>query len=434
MGFVKIRAIFAVLAVATLATPLAHGADAPAKVTLEQAMEAAAKSSPDLAVVAERVTQSEADVRSAYAGFLPQVTAQGSYLWYNKELPLVFNGIDTGIFLQKNPTYSGQVVGTLPLLNPQAFPVLAAAKHGERATEYAAFAGRQELMLGVAQAYWANVVTGQLVKAADEAVANAHELSRVAGEQVKAQVTTNLALFRAKAAEEQAQQFAISARGSQAQAQAALRRLTGIEGPIEVVAPQVADPAPANEAELWRYAQAHRADLLAANEAVKARIALYHGRFNAYVPLIAAQGEWHYTSNPGFIGEHDGGSLGVVAQWNLLNGGLREQQIGRASSQAREAAAQYHVAERRAREEVSKAVTDLQTAIATRDAAREGAEFARQAQTLAQTQYRAGTATNLEVTQANATLLQAQAGFAQAEAQAAIAQLALKLASGDSLH
>ena len=433
-GYAAGAILLAVLAIA--AARVASAAEVTrTKLTLDEAMEAAAKTSPDLAAAAERVTQSQEDVRSAYAGFLPQVTAQGSYLWYNKDLPLSFPGAPPlGIFLQKSPTYTGQVLGTLPLLNPQAYPILAAAKHGERATEYAIFAGRQELLLGVAQAYWANVVTNQLVKAADEAVANAHELSRVAGEQVKAQVTTSLALFRAKAAEEQAQQFAISARGSQAQAQAALRRLTGIEGAIEVVAPQVSDPAPANEAASWEFARVHRPDLLAANEAVKARISLYHGRFNGYLPLIAAQGEWHYTSNPGFVGEHDGGSLGFVAQWNLFNGGLREQQLGRVASQARESAAQYHATERKAREEVSKSVTDLQTAIATRDAAREGAEFARQAQTLAQSQYRAGTATNLEVTQANATLLQAQAAFAQAEAQAAIAQLALRRAVGDSLH
>ena len=414
----------------------ASASKASTKLTLDEAMDLAARTSPDLAAAAEKITQAQDDVRSAWAFFLPQVTAQGSYLWYDRDIKLAIPGGPVlDLYLQKSPTHAGQIVGTLPLFNPQGFPTLAAARHGEKATEAAVAQGRQELLLGVAQAYWANVVTADLVKASDEAVANAKELSRVAGEQVKAQVTTNLALYRARAAEEQAQQFAISARGAQAQAAAALRRLTGVEGPIEVEKPAaLPPPSVLDEDTLWAQAKTKRPDLRAANEALLARGSLANASYTRYLPFVAAQAERHYTSNEGLTGFNYGGSYGFVASWTLFDGNLREQAMAKARSQRREAQAQLVSGERKARQELSGAITDLQTALATRDAAKEGAEFARQAQALAQSQYRAGTATNLEVTNANATLLQAEASLAQAEAQAAVAQLALKAALGDPLH
>lgn len=420
------------------ATAGAVAAEAVTTLTLEKAMELADESNPDLAVAAERVSQSQADVNSAYAGFLPHVQANGNYLWQDQATVIRKFGDITvpggPIVVQENHGYAAQVQGTWPLLNPTAFPTLSAAKHGQHATAAAYAAGRQELFYGVAQAFWAVAVTDRLVLAGDEAVANAGELVRVANEQVKAEVATNLALLRARTAEEQAKQVRLSARGARGAAEAALRRLTGVEGSIRVEAPAATTPAVPDDATLWKTAQEKRPDLLSAREAIAARSSLKRAGQLSYLPLIAGQGTWYYTSNEGLTGKTDGYNGGLIASWTIFDGGLREARNSKLRSQEREAIAASESALRRAREEVSRASLDLATALAARDAARETAKLATQAQALAETSYRAGAATNLEVTQANATLLQAQAGLAQAEAQAALAGLALRKVTGEPLR
>lgn len=437
----RLCAAAAAAAAAMLAVmPATAGAaepDAVTTLTLEKAMELADESSPDLAVAAERVSQSQSDVRSAWAGFLPHVQAGGSYLVHDEAIVISRLGTITlpdPILFQEKQVYGAQVQGTWPLLNPTAFPTLSAAKHGQRATAAAYAAGRQEVFYGVAQAFWAVAVTDRLVLAGDEAVANAGELVRVANEQVKAEVATNLALLRARTAEEQAKQVRLSARGARGAAEAALRRLTGVEGPIRVEVPAATTPTVPDDAALWKTAQEKRPDLLSAREALAARSSLKRAGQLSYLPLIAGQGTWYYTSNEGLTGKNDGYNGGLVASWTIFDGGLREAKVSKLRSQEREAIAASESALRRAREEVSRASLDFATALAARDAARETAKFATQAQALAVTSYRAGTATNLEVTQANATLLQAQAGLAQAEAQAALAALALRKVTGEPLR
>jgi len=441
-GFAAGALLLAVVAAAMmLFIPATAGAAESANattLTLEKAMQLADESNPDLAVAAERVSQSQSDVRSAYAGFLPHVIAQGSHLIYDEplilDLPVIPGVTDGPITLQEKIVTQGQIQATWPLLNVQAFPTLAAARHGEKATAAAYAQGRQELFYGVAQAFWAVAVTDRLVVAGDEAVANAAELVRVANEQVKAEVATNLALLRARTAEEQAKQVRLSARGSRGAAEAALRRLTGVEGAIVVDVPAATTPSIPDDAALWKTAQEKRADLLSAREAVAARASLKRAAQLSYLPVIAGQGTYYQTTNEGLGGKSTGYNGGLVASWTIFDGGLREAKISKLRSQEREAIAAGESTLRKAREEVSRASLDLATALAARDAARETGGLAKEAQALAQVSYRAGTATNLEVTQANATLLQAQAGLAQAEAQAALAELALRKVTGQPLR
>lgn len=407
-------------------------------ISLEEAFALADRNNPDLAVAAENVAQARIDVRRAWAAFLPQATAQGSYLWYDKEVSFDIEPVPGTVYsftLQESPAWQGQVTATWPLFNPEGFPTLSAARLGAEASAAAREAGRQELLLGVAHAWWGIAVGDRLVAAAEEGLANAAELVRISNEQVKARVATELALLRARAAEEESRRFLLSARGARGSAEAGLRRLTGVEGPIAIVRTESADVVlPADDAALWEAARAKRPDLRAAEAAASAAKSMQRAAVASYLPVIAGQATGYYTSTEGLGGANEGGSAGFVAQWNLLDGGLREARLARAASERREAAARLESARAAAREEITRTTLELRTAVGARDAAREGAALARRAQALAQAQYKAGTATNLEVTQANAALLQAQAALAQGEAQAALAALALRKALGEPLR
>ena len=430
--------LVAILAVALLMFPATAGAAESTTLTLEQAMTLADETNPDLAIAAEKVKQAQADYRSAFAGFLPHVKAQGSYLFNDEEILIEeFSGfaLPEPIVLQDDKTVGAQVQATWPLVNLQAPAQLKAAAHARNATAAGYANGRQQLFYAVAQAFWYVAVADQLVVASEEAVKNTGELVRVANEQVKAQVATDLALLRARTAEEEAKRALISARGLRGAAEAGLRRLTGVDGPIAVNAvPVETQPTVFDADALWATAEKNRPDLLSAKEAVLARRNAKRAEQLGYLPVIAGQGTWYRTNTEGFTGKKEGWNAGFVASWSIFDGGLREARVSKASSQEREAVASEESAVRKARAEVSTARLELETAIAGRDAAREAAGFAKRAQALADTAYRAGTAINLEVASANETLLRAQAGLANAEAEAALAALNLKLATGVPLR
>jgi outer membrane protein TolC len=414
-------------------------------VTLTEAHAAALSGNPDLAVVRARVALASVDVKRAWAYFLPQLTVGGELLMYDEEqtlkfeLPPQFAGIELPeTKLTENPTLNWQATLLVPLLNLPGFSSLDAARAGERAAEQTEAATREQLLLGVSAAYVSVLVADGLLVAGEESVRNAAELVRVARAQVEAQVTTELSLLRAQVAEADAKRQVIDAQSARESALAALRRVTGLEGELAVVAVPVDETEldrwlAANEGALMEAARRQRPDLAAAEAVLSARASLDEATWHRYSPTVAARAQWQSTSNEGLTGDGTTGTVGLVAEWKLYDGGLREAETDTQRLERRAAEAQRDSLLATLREELSRARSDLRKARAGREVARQAVELSGKAQRLAQVSYQAGTVTNLEVTQANAALFQSRATLAQAESGTALAALNLRRALGESL-
>jgi hydrophobe/amphiphile efflux-1 (HAE1) family protein len=437
----------ALLLAAVGATTLfpAHAGAQARTVTLTEAHAAALSGNPDLAVVRARVALASVDVKRAWAYFLPQLTVGGELLMYDEEqtlkfeLPPQFAGIELPeTKLTENPTLNWQATLLVPLLNLPGFSSLDAARAGERAAEQTEAATREQLLLGVSAAYVSVLVADGLLVAGEESVRNAAELVRVARAQVEAQVTTELSLLRAQVAEADAKRQVIDAQSARESALAALRRVTGLEGELAVVAVPVDETEldrwlAANEGTLVEAARRQRPDLAAAEAVLSARASLDEATWHRYSPTVAARAQWQSTSNEGLTGDGTTGTVGLVAEWKLYDGGLREAETDTQRLERRAAEAQRDSLLATLREELSRARSDLRKARAGREVARQAVELSGKAQRLAQVSYQAGTVTNLEVTQANAALFQSRATLAQAESGTALAALNLRRALGESL-
>jgi HAE1 family hydrophobic/amphiphilic exporter-1 len=225
-----------------------------AKVTLAEAYEQALKHNPDLALAAEQVRAAQVNVDRAWAYFLPQAKLQGSYTWYDEELQFEFKlppnlaalaGDLPPTKIQESPTFQWQAQVTLPLVNLEGLAAMRASKSAVRANEHTVEAARQEVLMGVAYAYHTIAALDRAAAAAEQAKLNAKETLRVAEAQRAAETATELGVIRARTAEAEANEMAIQVKAGRDTASAALRRLTGLKGEIEVDA---APPGPTGAA------------------------------------------------------------------------------------------------------------------------------------------------------------------------------------------
>lgn len=411
-----------------------------AKVTLAEAYEHALKHNPDLALAAEQVRAAQVNVDRAWAYFLPQAKLQGSYTWYDEELQFEFKlppnlaalaGDLPPTKIQESPTFQWQAQVTLPLVNLEGLAAMRASKSAVRANEHIVEAARQEVLMGVAYAYHTIAALDRAAAAAEQAKLNAKETLRVAEAQRAAETATELGVIRARTAEAEANEMAIHVKAGRDAACAALRRLTGLTGDIEVDAAPPAPQAPQGALEGWvAEARAARADVKAAEAQVAAAEAMDAGYWAPYLPVIAGQATYWQTTNEGLTGQGDGANWGLVAEWKLYDGGLREAQMHERESHARSARLSRERVVASLREEIDKAAAELSAATAALETSRQYEALAARGQKLAQIAYGAGTVTNLEVSDANAQHMKATAGLAQAEVKAAIAALAFEKALG----
>jgi outer membrane protein TolC len=173
--------------------------------------------------------------------------------------------------------------------------------------------------------------------------------------------------------------------------------------------------------------------LAALTAAARARSALADSTWQRYTPVVAGRAQWQSTSNEGLTGDGSTGTVGLVAEWKLYDGGLREAETSARGLEQRAAEARLAVLQATMREELARARADLGRARAGRDVARQAVALATRAQQLAQIAFQAGTVTNLEVTQANAALFQARAALAQAESGTALASLSVRRVLGEDV-
>jgi outer membrane protein TolC len=189
---------------------------------------------------------------------------------------------------------------------------------------------------------------------------------------------------------------------------------------FEVVEP--GEPAlPGDLSSLEAQSLRDRPDVKSAREAEASARGARFGTAGKYLPSVGAFGRWQIANVAGFTGDNSSWAVGLAANWNILDGGLREAELREANAKIAETEAQRKGAEARAVLEVKQATLDLQSAKANAQKASETRELARENQRLIDVSYAAGAATALEQADAQTALSSAEVA---AEAEALNAKLA----------
>ena len=457
------RAGLALLMLLAAAAPAA----AQRVLTLPDTLAMARKQSRDLQAARARLEQAATTIDQAWAALLPTAAAQGKYTHNYKEVTLDIAAFSGGIFgladvikaTSGNPVQNGVINQfeqtaasqlakqgsiviqkaeqldsvlsvTVPLIVPSAYPALTSAKKSYRSAEANFAVTEASLLLSAAQAFYAAAGTDELLAARKHAVEVAQKTRDDARARFEAGVVNRVELMRAQLALVRAEQAVREADDARAQGYRALATLLVLHEPF-VVDPGTV-PAERNDRvdDLAQQALVLRPEMTALEKSLDATRAQATSALWRWAPTLSAFGNVRAFNYTGFAGDNYSWAVGAQLDWVLYDGGVRDAQRKLARAQSRESEARLL----QLRDSITDDVWNAERALSTKRRALETAESAVQLSEetlgLVRSQHDAGTATQLDLLQAQDALVTAEVGRAQARFDLQLSDLNLQRIAG----
>jgi len=413
-----------------------HAAPAPAapdELTLADALAELERANPTLEQARARAAEAGGVARQAWAPLLPTLAAQGTYLANRDQV--IFAAPVSPTQVRKvviQPAEQMSITGTahVPLIEPQGWFDVAAARNAEHASDASLEASRRTLRAGFTQAAHASRAGEELVTASEAAVASAEELAASARRMLAAGTAAPLDRLRAETEVVKRTSDLTQARANLAQSRLALGILLGRERPVRVVVPEIPLLEVPPVEDLARAALEARPELAVQRAQVDSAKAQVRSAWARLAPNLSATGAVFSADVPYPTGFKDGWRATVDLVWPIYDGGFRYGKKREAEARLDSALAGQEAQRLTVIQEVSDAARDvgvtrerLRLAESQRGLAAEAAATARRG-------FEAGVASSLDVIDANDRLFQADVGLADAHAHVAQAAVALDRAVG----
>jgi outer membrane protein TolC len=322
---------------------------------------------------------------------------------------------------------------TMPLLQPALFPAIEAVKVGVDTSQANYDASEDSVLYSVAQAFYTCAISDEVLVARRSNIEVARATLENARARFAAGAVTKVDVDRAENALVRAQQNELEALYGREQSYRTLGTLIQASGPLHVQPPAAfaasASPTPPPEQSLdvtLKLRPEFRAyELSAKSYEVQSRVFAWR-----WAPALSAFGNARAFNYDNFIREHHAWAVGVQLDWLIFDGGARNAQKRLAAAQAAESQAQAEVLADSIRDDIANSRSQLTTKDHGRVAAERQVALSRETIDLVRTQYEAGTATQLDLLQAQDNLVAAELTLAQAHFDVATADLSLRRAVG----
>jgi outer membrane protein TolC len=393
--------------------------------TLDDALALAKRHNYNLVAEQERLAQAQTNITSAWATLLPTIAAQGRYTRNYKQFE--FPTAMGNLLIQPVNQLDGVISFSAPLIVPAAYPGLAAVKAGVRQSE-ATFEGNEDnILLGVAQAFYAAGISDEVVVARLSSIEVARATLDNAKTRLTAGTVTKVDVDRAELALVRAEQLAREARHSRDQAYRGLATLIQIDTPFRVVAPPVAPMVPNDDINTVLQL---RPEFRALQEAVVAAAKTRETDALRWSPSVSAFGNARKFNYDNFAFNRYSWAVGAQLDWVIFDGGSRDALRKQAAHQEAEAQARAAALRDTIRDDLANGKSLLETKQHALEAANRSVELAKETIDLVRTQYEAGSVTQVDLLQAQDGLVGAQEALAQAHFDVAVADLSLRRAAG----
>jgi outer membrane protein TolC len=458
--------VVARLAIAAAGLLVASPALAQRALTLDEALVLARAHNRDLRAARARLEQSATNVEQAWAALLPQIAAQGKYTHNYREVTLdlgqrlnqgtlglseviratsadpaqqaaldqleqrLSSASAAPVVIQKGEQLDLGLTATVPLVVPYAYSALAAARqaHGANAANHSVT--EATVLLAVAQTYYTAAGTDELLLACRNAVGVAKKTLEDARARLRVGAATNVEVMRAEVAVVRAEQAEAETEDVQAQTYRALATLVGTHEPLRAIAARTVPAEPPPERTLVESALRLRPELLYYQRSLEAAASTARSSFWRWAPTLSAFGNVQAFNYQGFSGDKYSWAIGLQLDWTLYDGGIRDAQRRSAWAQRREHAARLELL----RDSVTDDAVNSRRALGTRrralDSAVRSAELSRETLRLVRAQYETGKATQLDLLQAQDSLVAAEVAVARARFALALADVQLKRDAG----
>jgi len=189
-----------------------------------------------------------------------------------------------------------------------------------------------------------------------------------------------------------------------------LAQLTGRrDTAFELEAPREPPPEIRGDlSELLERALRDRAEMAAARANLEIAARLKTDAWAQFLPTLAFNAAGRYNSQPDFLAHNLTWALTLALTLPLYDGGLRYVALKDAESRTREERSQERGQSARIEDELRRARLDLESARALRTQSEQTLLYARENEQLVRAQFEAGTATQVEVSDAESALFQSE--------------------------
>jgi outer membrane protein TolC len=466
-SFMSKRSRILMTAVAVIGvTIVPAAARAQRTLSIEEALSIAHRNNRDLRQARARIGQAHAGVQTAWAALLPTVAVQGKYTHNNKQVTLdltaqtqgtldIVNALEplvtdptTKMGLQNSQTalnaalQQGNPViqkseqldfaanAIVPLLVPYGYFQLGAAKRTEEASHANFDVTDAQVLYSTAQAYYACAGADELVEARRHAVIVAQKALDNARARLEAGVVNKVEVQRAELQLVRAQQSLLESQDTQVQTYLALGTIMNMHEPIHVVAGEAAPVQPESIDSLTAQALHLRPEFRALDNTIESNRLTIESNAWRWAPTVSAFGNFRAFNYTGFSGDNFAWAVGLQLDWTIYDAGLRDAQRKLATAQREENVAKLELLHDQVRDDVYNADRQLKTKRRALDTARRSVQLSKQTLDLVQVQHDAGTATQLDLLQAQDNLVAAEVQLAQARFDLALGGLTLERLSG----
>jgi outer membrane protein TolC len=420
--------MFQIWAVATALAVAAGSADVPAEeIALGDALAELDRANPGVAQARSRAEEAAAAVERARAALVPSLSAQASYV-RNSDDARAPPPVD--LLIQPLEVLGAAATLRVPLVVPNAWYDVQAARGGARAASASADAARLQARAAFAQAAYGARAAEEVVVASEHAVASAAELARSADRRVAAGTSAPLDALRARTEQVRRESDVARARADLGRARLALGVLLGRDGPVRVAVPDDAPPPAQAEGDAAADALARRPEVAAQAAQVDAARAQVRSSWARLSPQLSASASLFAQDVAYPTGEKDGWRASVDLVWPLFDGGLREARRREARARLGTASAAAEAQRLAVVQEVADAARDEEVARERLRLAETQRQLAADAAASARRSFTAGVASSLDVIDANDREYAADIGLADARARLAQARVALDRAAG----
>jgi len=443
--------------VATIsATGTAPGDTADRTLTLDQALALARRSNRSLVVERAVVVQANVGLEQAYNVLFPTVSVQGKYTRNNIGVPFpsFFQNMTTTDmaadpaapvpaapaagssgptkYLQPLNQLDGSASAQTLLFAPAVYSGLKAVKAGVAVAQENMKANEDSILFSVAQAFYAAAVADEVLVARDSNIAVAKATLDTARTRFAAGTVTKLDVDRAEIALLRAEQAKREAELGRSQSYRSLATLIEADGAFKVVPSALifnGDEADALGKDLVRTLQLRPE--FRALEAVAEQAELQR-KADAWrwAPSISAFGNARVFNYYNFAQQQYSWAVGATLDWVIYDGGTRDSDRHLQIAKVTEAMARQQVLRESIRDDIENGKLQVRTKHQAQLTAERSVGLAQESVELTRTQYEAGSATQIDVLQAQDALVAAQDELARAHFDVALADLTLRRAAG----
>ncbi len=427
-----VAALFTIVAAMLAPTP-ARAQDEPA-LTLDQAVEAALRHSPQVAQAVGAVRNAESSERGAWGAYLPSLSlSSGASLASTERFNPQTNTTVTG----SNDSYSAGLSSQVTLFTGgRRGAELAGARARTAAADASLIEQRFAVTLAVKRSFFDVLRSEDLIRVAEAREQRAQEGLDAATRRAEVGSGTRSDVLRASLELTNARQALLQARNQRRTAAFALGRLVGADGAVGArqQAPLEPTPLPLGREELLELVLGQAPAVRAADADARAADAGARAARTQYLPSVTASGgyDW-FNQDATFAGGRTSWSLRLGVSYPLFNRFQREDAVSRASVQADIARIRAEDAQRQARAELERVMGALELAEQQVALAQEAVRAAEEDFRVQQERYRLGVSTILDQVTSQLNLVQAEIDLIAARYDYQMARAELEALAGRNL-